>query len=180
MRSAAAGRRYARALFGLAADGGQVADVRRELSDLAAVLEQSPALRKSLFQPLHRASERRSLLRAVAERLGAGELMRRFLAYLVDQRRLIDFPSIRAEYERLADAASGRARAEIVSASALTDAQRERLKSALSARTGREIELSETVDPALVGGAVATVGGLVFDGSLRAQLEHLRASLTKG
>jgi F-type H+-transporting ATPase subunit delta len=42
------------------------------------------------------------------------------------------------------------------------------------------VEFEESVDPSLLGGAVATVGGLVFDGSLRTQLEQLRASLTKG
>ena len=68
----------------------------------------------------------------------------------------------------------------IVSASPLRDEQRERLRRALSARTGQQVEFEESVDPSLLGGAVATVGGLVFDGSLRTQLEQLRASLTKG
>jgi F-type H+-transporting ATPase subunit delta len=36
------------------------------------------------------------------------------------------------------------------------------------------------VDPDLIGGATAKVGDLVFDGSIRTQLEQLRANLTKG
>jgi F0F1-type ATP synthase delta subunit len=35
------------------------------------------------------------------------------------------------------------------------------------------------VDPSLIGGAIATVGGLVFDGSLRTQLSQLRGTLTQ-
>jgi len=35
------------------------------------------------------------------------------------------------------------------------------------------------IDPSLIGGVVAQVGGLVFDGSLRTQLERLRNNLTK-
>jgi F-type H+-transporting ATPase subunit delta len=61
----------------------------------------------------------------------------------------------------------------------LGDAQRTRLRSALSARTGQQVELDESVDPNLLGGAIASVGGLVFDGSLRTQLRQLRTSLTK-
>jgi F-type H+-transporting ATPase subunit delta len=42
------------------------------------------------------------------------------------------------------------------------------------------VELEESIDSSLLGGAVASVGGLVFDGSLRTQLEQLRSSLTRG
>ncbi len=80
----------------------------------------------------------------------------------------------------LADEAAGRTRARIVSASPLSDAQRSRLRSALAARTGLQVDLEESVDSSLLGGAVASVGGLVFDGSLRTQLEQLRSSLTRG
>ena len=50
--------------------------------------------------------------------------------------RLVDFDGIREGYERLADAAAGRAKAEVVSASPLSGEQRDRLQRALSARTG--------------------------------------------
>ena len=50
---------------------------------------------------------------------------------------------------------------------------------ALSARTGRDVSVSVEVDPALIGGIVAQVGDLVFDGSLRTQLHQLRTNLTK-
>ncbi len=43
-----------------------------------------------------------------------------------------------------------------------------------------QVELEEAVDPALLGGAIASVAGLVFDGSLRTQLAQLRTSLTRG
>jgi len=80
----------------------------------------------------------------------------------------------------LADEAAGRVRAEVRSASPLRDEQRERLVDALASRTGREIDLTVRVDPSLIGGAIATVGGLVFDGSLRTQLSQLRGTLRQG
>ena len=103
-----------------------------------------------------------------------------FCAYLVDQRRVIDFEAICEAYGRLADDAAGRTRARVVSASPLSDTQRSQLRTALAARTGLQVELEESVDASLLGGAVASVGGLVFDGSLRTQLEQLRSSLTRG
>ena len=119
------------------------------------------------------------MLRALTTRLGASRTVANFFGYLVDRRRLIDFESIYEEYGRLADAAAGRVRAKVVSAVRLRDDQRERLRRALAARTGKQVELEEGVDPSLLGGAVASVGGVVFDGSLRTQLAQLHGSLTK-
>ena len=179
MRSSAAGRRYARALYQLARDDDRVEPVRDELAAMAALFDAEPALHRAIFRPLHPVAERRAVLSRVAERLGTSPTLCNFYALLVDQRRLVDFPGIREEYARLADEAAGRIRADVVSASPLSDAQCQRLRSALAARTGREVELSTRVDPTLIGGAVASVGAMVFDGSLRTQLVRLRSSLTR-
>ncbi len=180
MRSSSVARRYARALFGLARDDGAVEPIRGELEQLAGLFAQSPELHDSLFRPLHPVEQRRGVLEGVCRQLGASDTLRHFAAFLVDQRRLIDFDAIRDEYGRLADDAAGRTQAHVVSATPLSDAQRERLTRALRARTGREVELEVTLDPSLIGGAIASVGTLVIDGSLKTQLQQLRTSLTKG
>jgi F-type H+-transporting ATPase subunit delta len=180
MRSSVAARRYARALFSLAREVDGVAAIRAELDTMAGLLEDHPALARSLFRPLHPAAERRALLGAVCERIGSSDVVRNFLAYLIDQRRLVDFLAIREQFGGLADSAAGRTRAELICASPLRDEQRDRVSRALEARTGCEVELSVRVDPSLLGGAIATVGGLLFDGSLRTQLSQLRGALTRG
>lgn len=180
MRSAAAARRYARALFSLARDDSSTESVREQLARTAEQLEATPALRVALFSPLHPVAERRAVLRRLAERQGLSRSVQNFLLFLIDKRRLLDFDAICVEYARLADEAAGRLSADVVSASPLRQDQRERLRVALAARVGREVDLETRVDPALIGGAIARVGGLVFDGSLRTQLTRLRDNLTKG
>jgi len=180
MRSSAAARRYARALFGLAQDAGIVAAVRSELAAVASLFESDPELRNALFRPLHPVAERRAVLRSLCERLSLAPILRNFFAYVIDQRRLVDFDAIRAEFEQLADSAAGLVKARVTAAAALDDAQRSRLQSALAARTGRNVELEVSIDPALIAGAVATVGNVVFDGSLRTQLQQLRDTLSRG
>lgn len=179
MRASAAARRYARALFSLAREEGDDDGVRRELEQIARLFESSPDLQNALFRPLHPVAERRAVLQAICERVDTSGTVRKFLTFLVDQRRLVDFAGIRHEFERLADEAAGRVQAEVVSASPLADGQLERLRQALAARTGREIDVQVRVDPALIGGAVAVVRGVVFDGSLRTQLGALRDSLLR-
>lgn len=179
MRGAAA-RRYAKALFELARDEGRVDAVRGELRALGELLEGHRELHDVLFRPLHPARQRRAALDAVGERGGLSPLVRHFLSFLIDQRRLVDFDAIRAAFEALADAAAGLTRAEVRSATELDEAQRERLRRALAARVGGEVELRVRVEPALLGGVVAQVGDLVFDGSLRTQLAQLRDTLIQG
>ena len=176
----AAARRYASALFSLASDEGEAQSIREQLDGMNRLLDENPELRRRLFQPLHPVVERRSVLIGVCERGGLSRSVQNFFSYLIDQRRLVDFAGIRDEYERLADEAAGRVRAELRCASPLDEQQRERVVAALARRTGKQIDLTVHVDPTLLGGAIATVGGLVFDGSLKTQLSQLRATLVKG
>ena len=180
MRSSAAARRYARALFALAEETGAIEQIRGEIARIAALFDADRALRDALFRPLHPVAERRAVLRSLCERLSLAPIVRNFFAYAIDQRRLVDFDAIRTEYEQLADAAAGLVKARVTAAAPLDDAQRSRLQSALAARTGRNVELEVSIDPALIAGAVATVGNVVFDGSLRTQLQQLRDTLSRG
>jgi F-type H+-transporting ATPase subunit delta len=177
MPASAAPRRYARALFSLANDESRAADVREELRRFGAALEASAELRAVLLQPLHPAAERRRVLDALAEKLGASSLLRRFYAYLIDQRRLVAFDAIEAEFVRLADEAAGRAKAKVRTAQPLSAEQQQRLARALAARAGRAVELEVEIDPTLVAGLVAQLGDTVYDGSLKSQLVQLRSVL---
>lgn len=178
MKAGGAAQRYAKALFGLAQDERRHREVRDELERLAAVFAESREVSAALLTPMHPAAERKAALRAIGQRVGASPIVQNFLAFLVDQRRLIQFEAIVAAYAALADRAEGMLTADVKVASPLDDRRKDRLRRALSARTGREVKLQIEVDPSLVGGAIAKVGDLVFDGSLRTQLEKLRANLT--
>jgi F-type H+-transporting ATPase subunit delta len=180
MAKGSAARRYAKALFSLAREENRAAEVREEVERLGRQLAESAELRAVLLRPLHPVAQRRAVLAAVSERLGASSLLRRFLSFLIDQRRLVDYETIEAEYGRLADAAAGVTKAHVRSAAPLSDAQRERLQRALQQQVGGRVEIALEIDPSLVAGAVAQVGDLVYDGSLRTQLRQLRASLARG
>ncbi len=179
MKGGTAAYRYAKALFGLAQDEHRHREVRSELERLGSLFDESRELRDALLTPLHPAAERKSAVRAIATGTGISPLVQNFLAFLIDRRRLINFAEIVDAYGEFADEAEGMITAEIVAASPLDDRRKDRLRRALSERTGQEVKLEIVVDPTLIGGAIAKVGDLVFDGSLRTQLGQLRTNLTR-
>ncbi len=179
-RGTGAAKRYAKALFALASDANSIESTGAELAELLDAIEENSALHDVLVRPVHPAAERRGVLDQLSERLGLSPTLRRFCAFVIDQRRAGDLEAVREEYVRLAEQAAGRVRGELVSAAPISDVHLERLRAALGRRTGLQVELEVKVDPTLIGGAVARVGGLVFDGSLRTQLQQLRTNLTGG
>ena len=55
--------------------------------------------------------------------------------------------------------------------------QQQQFKEALQTKLGRKVNLAFEVDETLIGGAVIRAGDLVVDGSVRAQLQQLGATL---
>ncbi len=77
----------------------------------------------------------------------------------------------------MADEAAGRVRAEVRAPYAIADADTRRLAEALSTATGKDVTVTSEVDASVIGGVVARVGDLTFDGSLKTQLKTLRAQV---
>jgi len=86
-------------------------------------------------------------------------------------------PDIKGLFDTLKDGAEGVARAQIVSAFPVEEAQLAALKTALEKRFGRRIEATVSVDPQLIGGARITVGDTVIDASVRGELQAMSSQL---
>jgi F-type H+-transporting ATPase subunit delta len=178
--SAPVARRYAKALYGLAREAGHPEPVADELERFAGLLESEHELREVLTWPWVKATAKRTLVVAVAERLELSPLTRRFLALVAQRRRLALLPDIVAAYRGLVDEAAGRVRARVRTAVPLPDGERAALREGLGRRLGRGVLLETEVDPVLVGGFVVEVGSQMLDASIEGRLRALRAVLTKG
>jgi F-type H+-transporting ATPase subunit delta len=75
------------------------------------------------------------------------------------------------------DEASGRVRATVTSAMELDKAQLERLSGTLKKIVKREVDLDVSIDPTLIGGLIAEVEGMIYDGSVKTQIMRLKQSL---
>lgn len=80
-------------------------------------------------------------------------------------------------FSRLVANEVSRQRALVESASALAPATQTELQASLSKKYGRQLTLDFSVNPELLGGIRVKVGSDVWDGSVKARLEGLAASL---
>ena len=80
-------------------------------------------------------------------------------------------------FSRLVANEVSRQRALVESATALAPATQTELQASLSKKYGRQLTLDFSVNPELLGGIRVKVGSDVWDGSVKARLEGLAASL---
>jgi len=173
------GRRYAQALLTLAEERNSVEHVRRDLADFVKSWAESRELRAVFENPSVTAEARRSVLRDIATRASMDPQLLNTLLVLADRGRLSQLPDVFDSFEAMAEAKSGKLRAEVVSASELPEAYYTELGATLERVTGRKITLVHTVDPSLLGGVVTRIGDKIFDGSLKNRLSELRDELLR-
>jgi F-type H+-transporting ATPase subunit delta len=180
VKNLAIARRYAKALLLIGKEDGQTENYRKELEGVAALMASEKQLADTISNPLYNAGERRKVLESIIQKLGLTKAMASFLMLLFEKGRFGFIASINEFYQQLADELKGVARASLVSASELTNETIEKIRSALSKKTGKEIVLEVKQDPGLIGGIITRIGDLILDGSIKTQLLNMRESLKRG
>lgn len=175
-------RRYAKALFALAAKAGKKAPAEygKDLEAFASILEASPDLLRVFANPVIAAADKKAVLAGVVGKLGLKPMVVNFLSLLADKERLAFVLEVSAYYRTLLDEAEGVMRGRLVTAYALSDQRQDQIKAKLEKQSGKKLVLSFGVDPAILGGVLLKVGDKVLDASLRAQLEILKEQIKRG
>ncbi|MDH5180518.1 MAG: F0F1 ATP synthase subunit delta, partial [Gammaproteobacteria bacterium] len=104
---------------------------------------------------------------------GLDDQGKNFVRVLGENKRLNVVAEIAALYERHRAEAEKVVEAEVVSAFAMSDAQRKQMAEALKKRLGRDVNLVSRVDESILGGAIVRAGDLVIDGSVASKLNKL-------
>ena len=171
--------RYASALFELASEKNAVAAVEKDLDALGQALTESADLTALIRNPQVGRETASRAMEGVAKLLKLSSLTVQFLGVLAHNRRLAVLPEIVRAFAAIAAAARGEVKAEVTSAHPLSPAQLKALAAKLKAREGKDVTLSATVDPAILGGLVVRIGSTQIDSSIRTRLNSL-ANAMKG
>ncbi|MCC6215862.1 MAG: ATP synthase F1 subunit delta [Polyangiaceae bacterium] len=179
MTDVAVAERWARAVFELGTETGQLKPLTDQLSRFAQTYAANPELRSVLDNPVVDERHRTEILSAIAQRLGLAPHAVNTVKLLAQRARLHALPDIARRLTQLADERAGVVRAQVVSAAPLGEAYVTRLAAELEKVAGKKVVIERSVDPALLGGLVARVGDHVIDGSLRSRLDRLERQLTE-
>ncbi len=170
-------RRYAQALLELGTEEGNLDALVEQLGTLGAAWDASVDLRHALENPLVALEAKRAVVAELCEQIGASPTVRHTLQMLVDRRRIQTLPYVATYLREQADKRRGVLRAEVTTATPLSDAYYERLRAALEKSTGQKVVVDRRLDPALVAGVVTRIGDRILDGSLRTRLQSLKDAL---
>jgi F-type H+-transporting ATPase subunit delta len=180
MRDRKLATRYARALLGALPDPASQDRADAFLAALERAIADSSELRSTLHDPAVPKASKTAVLEALAERHQASPLVVRFLETVGAHGRFASLPSIAEVFHEERERAQGIVTAQLTAAASLPDDLRVRAEAALARLAGKTVRLEVDVDPDLLGGAVAKVGSMVYDGSLKTQLDRLRKQLGEG
>lgn len=175
-KSAAIASVYADAMLGLAERRGQADALRAELDELVRLAAARPAFGAFLANPQIDSDKRGESLERMLRGL-ASDLLVDALGVINRKGRIGLLPLIVAQYGKRHDALRGVVEVRVASARPLDDAQRERLRAAVRANTGRQPRLVESVEPELLGGLVVRIGDRKADSSIATRLRTLSAAL---
>jgi len=170
-------RRYAQAAFEIALAADELPRWQADLGRIARLVEDK-RLAALLENPkLGFDAKARLLSEVIGE---VSPLVLNLVYLLITRGRLGIVGDITAEFQRLLDSHQGTEQAKVITAVPLDEEDRQKISQRLSAITGKKVVLEAEVDPGLVGGFTARIGGKLLDGSTRSRLAALKRELSRG
>lgn len=178
-------RRYACALLDVAIAEGDPVEIGRQLAEVTAMIDGHGELRRALVNPAVPTLRKRAAVSALVAALdGSGTALHapveKLLLLLADRDRFGLLGELRDAYAERVLAHQEIVRASVTTAAPLSTDRAKALQDGLSRATGKHVTLDRQVDPAILGGVVARIGSMVYDGSVTRQLERLKRTLVEG
>ena len=168
-------KNFGDALFMLAEELEQTEDVKADIDTLCKSIEQNPDYLKLLDNPALSRDERVELVDKAFGTLNKNLVN---LVKILAERRLVYLiHKINSAFNSAYDVSRGIERVEAISIIPLTDAQLEKLQHKLEKMTGKQIIVTNTIDPLILGGMKLRYLGVQIDGSVKTKLDKFEQSL---
>ena len=170
-------RRYASALADVAVETGQTDLIQNELNDWQALLDGNKELFMAFASPAIAHASKEKLLEELVARTSPSRTTANFLRVLLRNSRFTDLKAINERFAEVLDDRRGVTSASVTSARELSEGEKAELKANLQKMTGKEVNLQFNIDENVIGGAVTRLGSVIYDGSVKTQLELLKQQM---
>lgn len=172
-------RRYATAFFELAQEQSQIDQIDKDLQSVRALLSSGGDFAAFVSNTTLRRAEQAKALVAIAKHLKLSPLTEKLLGTLAEKRRLSALSEIVSAVQALISRHKGEISAEVTAAQALDQEQIGEIAANLKKALGKNVKVSLSIDPAIMGGLIIKVGSQLIDNSVRTKLERLHRALKK-
>ena len=170
-----AARPYARAVFEIAKETGELDKWSESLSFMGAIAANEEVVKLLDAPKMAKQAGADAFIQLCDGKLD--EKAQNLVRTLAENNRIQLFPEISALFEVLKDEAEGSIEAIVISAKKLTKAEEKSIATALEKRLGRKVKLKVSIDKALLGGAIIKAGDLVIDGSIQGRLKKMSTAM---
>lgn len=173
--SQAVARVYAKALFDIGTQEGNLGQIYDDLNGVQAAAEATEEAVAFLQSPrLKRVDKKRIMDEIFGDKVSKPVLG--LIHVLIDKRREPVFDNIVEEFGKYRDEHEGRVHARVTTARPLPEDQLEALTAALAKDTGKTVQLKQRINPAVIGGIRVNLGDEVLDGTVLRKMNELRRS----
>ena len=171
-------RRYAKALYELAAEQKQLEAVAHDLRSLKQLAHEVPELAVLMHNPLISRAGAQQACVALADKAQLTKITGNFLSIVAKNRRLAQLTAICDAFLAELAAQRGEHTAEVWAAQELSAAQLTQLENQLQHLAGGPVQLIVKRDASLLGGIMVKLGSRLIDASLKGKLARIERQLT--
>lgn len=173
-------KRYAKALALYCVEKGvNLDEAYSYLLSLDALFKENRKLFEYLVVPIVPLRDKMEAAREFISKIDVPEYIKNFFLLVVEKNRLKFFSLIVEEFRDIADEFMGQVRGKLKVASPISDEELGELRKALTERLNKKVVLEVEEDPSIIGGAVADIKGMVFDGSILGGLKQIKEKLVE-
>ncbi|MGI9535176.1 MAG: ATP synthase F1 subunit delta [Thermodesulfobacteriota bacterium] len=141
------------------------------------LLSEREELKNVLATAAFEAEERQEVISDICQNAGIINETKNFLILASEFDKFGALLNTKDFVIRKLEQAAGKLKADITSANSLSQNELNRIKESLNRATGKEVEISISVDPSIIGGLITKIGDKVFDNSIKTQLEKIQGVL---
>lgn len=171
--------RYAKVLIAQAQNDSQMEKIQGDVEHISALVTESVAFNDFVANPVIPVAMRRELLKKIFQhKVNAATLS--FLDLIAQKERLDELPKICEVFMRLYDEHKSVIRAQVSSVCSLRPDQVTAIAGKLKNVFKKDVKIETSLDSGLLGGFKVQVGDLIYDYSIRTQLEKYREAVMNG
>jgi F-type H+-transporting ATPase subunit delta len=168
--------RYAKALFALGKENDQIRLLHKDIMSIYTICSESEDFVHFLENPIISTSQKKEIFQELFKD-HISELALRFILLITENNRELEIPGICRNFIGLVRADQGILPASVTTTVKLSRATFEQIRISLVKETGKKIELTEKINPAIIGGIILRIEDQQYDGSIATQLKKIKEAM---